>query len=234
MKRYFLLEDITVEVIPRDIKHLYLTIHPPDGAVIMKVPLRIDRESIEAFASKKLDWIKKQRKKIREQKREVPRQYIDHECHYLWGECYSLRIVEAQSTPRVWLEDGEMILQIRPNASFEKKCSIVDQWYRQILEQAIPSLIEKWEGQLSVAVSRFTIIKMKTKWGSCTPSLKKIRFNLELAKKPCECLEYVVVHEMVHLLEPTHNKRFYGLMDQFMPEWRSHRVVLNAPLDQRY
>ncbi len=189
-------------------------------------------DTIRVFAISKLDWIRKQQQKFRIQVRESPREYIDRESHYLWGKRYLLNVVESQSSSGIFVQHDRLLLQVRAGADVASKLAIFDDFYRRQIEIALPPLISKWECLMGVNVANFTIRKMKTKWGSCTPDLGTIRFNLELAKKPAECLEYVVVHELVHFLEPSHNKRFIAFMDFFMPKWRFYQSELNRlPLD---
>lgn len=221
------LGEISADVILKDIKNIHLSVYPPTGAVRISAPLRMDLETIRVFALTKLGWIKKQQTIFREQNRETPREYLDRESHYLWGNRYLLKIVENNSTPMVILEHSEMVLQVRPGADAEKRHSVLDKWYRQQLKEAVPPLIANWEEQLNVSAARFIIQKMKTKWGSCSRASQTIRLNLELAKKPPECLEYVIVHELTHLIEPTHNSRFLGLMSQYLPKWKFYREELN-------
>lgn len=221
------LGDIAVEVVKKDIKNVHLSVYPPSGRVRISAPLRMNLDTVRVFAISKLSWIKQQQKKLREQERETPREYLERESHYVWGKRYLLKVVESHSAPAVELKHKKMLLRIRPGASEEKKHAIVEEWYREQLKQALPSLIAKWEPLVGVKVRRFFAQKMKTKWGSCRPGSGSIRLNTDLAKKPRQCLEYIVVHEMLHLLEPTHNNRFTNLMDQFMPQWRFCRAELN-------
>jgi len=218
---------ISVEVVKKDIKNIHLSVYPPAGRVRISAPLRMNLDTIRVFAISKLGWIKRQQKKLREQERETPREYLDRESHYVRGKRYLLKVVESDEAPAVELKHSKMRLRVRPGASREKKQAIVEEWYREQLKQAVPALIAKWEPIVGVKVERFFVQKMKTKWGSCSPGAGNIRLNTDLAKKPPECLEYIVVHEMVHLLEPTHNDRFMSLMDQFMPKWRFCRAELN-------
>ena len=182
---------------------------------------------IRIFTIQKLTWIKQQQKKLREQDRETPREYIEKESHYLWGKRYLLEVVTVDESPHVELTHQKVQLYTRPNTTEVKKQQIIDTWYREVLKEAIQPLIDKWEPKMNVSVEKFFIQRMKTKWGSCTPSKNSIRINLELAKKYPECLEYIVVHEMVHLLEASHNKRFVAFMNHLLPKWRSHRDELN-------
>jgi len=218
---------IAIDVVQKDIKNIHLSVYPPTGRVRIAAPLRMGLDTIRVFAITKLGWIKSQQQKLREQERETPREYLDCESHYVWGKRYLLRIEEKDTAPKVELKHNKMILRIRPATSRETKQNILESWYREALKEAVPALISKWEPVIGVKVKRFFVQRMKTKWGSCSPDSRSIRLNTELAKKPPECLEYIVVHEMIHLLEPTHNARFISLMDQFMPKWRFYKDELN-------
>lgn len=221
------LGDIAVDVIRKDIKNVHLSVHPPTGRVRIAAPERMKLDTIRIFAISKLGWIKKQQKRIQEQERETRREYLDQESHYIWGKRYLLKVIERDIVPGVELTHRALILRVRPGATDEKKQATLDQWYREQIKQAVPSLIAKWERLMGVKVEKFFVRRMKTKWGSCNARSKTIRLNSELAKKPQECLEYIVVHEMVHLLEPTHNRSFIALIDQFMPKWQFYRDTLN-------
>jgi predicted metal-dependent hydrolase len=221
------LGEIRVDVVRKNIKNIHLSVYPPHGAVRISAPNRMDLECIRVFAIAKLTWIKQQQAKLQSQLRETPREYLDRESHYLWGERYLLNVIEKDAVPQLKLKHKQMLLQIRPGADQNKKHSVLETAYRQQLKAAIPALIAKWENRLGVTINDFTVRKMKTKWGSCSPESKTLRFNLELAKKPQDCLEYVVLHEMIHLIEPTHNERFIALMDRFMPSWRFYQEKLN-------
>ena len=152
---------------------------------------------------------------------------MDRESHYLWGKRYLLKVIEGNEAPSVALHHSRMLLRVRPGTDAKKKQAIIEAWYRQQLKKVVPPLIVKWEPLLGVKIERFFVQRMKTKWGSCNHGTHSIRLNTELAKKPRECLEYIVVHEMTHVLEPTHNARFVALMDQFMPQWQFYRNQLN-------
>jgi predicted metal-dependent hydrolase len=229
------LGDIAVNVVHKNIKNVHLSVYPPNGNVRISAPLRMNLDTIRVFAISKLDWIRHQQQKLRSQLRETPREYIDRESYYLWGKRYLLNIIETEATPHLELQHDRILLHILPDITTDRKRAIIDEFYRHQIEAAIPPLIEKWERLMGLHVNSFTVRKMKTKWGSCTPALQTIRFNLELAKKPAECLEYVIVHEMVHLLEPSHNKRFIAFMDSFMPKWRFYKSELNRlPIELDY
>ncbi len=221
------LGDIDVEVTRKQIKNIHLSVYPPTGAVRVSAPERLSLETVRVFVLSKLSWIKKNQRKIREQPRETRREFVDRESHYAWGKRYLLGIEERDAPAGVRLEPERMILAVRPGTDWHRRQAIVDEWYRMLLREALPALIAKWEPIMGVRVRGYVIRKMKTRWGSCTPRTGRIRINTDLARKPPECLEYILVHEMAHLLEPSHNKRFVALMDQFMPKWRSHRDELN-------
>lgn len=221
------LGDIAVDVIQKDIKNIHLSVHPPTGRVRISAPHRMNLDTIRVFAISKLAWIKQHQQNVRAQDRETPREYLDRESHYVWGRRYLLEQIEAAAAPRIELSHSRLRLQIRPGTSPAKKEAIVDEWYRALVKESAPPLVVKWEKLMGVRVEKFFVQRMKTKWGSCTPASRTIRLNSELAKKPRECLEYIVVHEMTHLLEPTHNRRFVTLMDQFLPKWEFHRETLN-------
>jgi predicted metal-dependent hydrolase len=179
------------------------------------------------FAIAKLGWIRKQQKKLREQEREAEREYLNRESHYVWGKRYLLRVLEREAPPSVAFKHSALVLSVRPGATEAKKKEVLERWYRDQIKEITPRLIAKWERLIGVRVNNFYVQRMKTKWGSCSAPAGTIRLNSELAKKPRECLEYIVVHEMVHLLERTHNRRFMSLIEQFMPRWKSHRDLLN-------
>ncbi len=188
---------------------------------------RMSPETVRVFAISKLSWIRQQQEKILAQERETPREYLDRESHYLWGKRYLLDVVEENARPEVVLLHGKMILRVRPGTDEKRRQDIVEEWYRAQLKQAVTPLLTKWEPLIGVKVEQLFVQRMKTKWGSCSPKSRNIRLNTDLAKKPHECLEYILVHEMVHLLEPTHNARFVSLMDSFVPKWQFYREALN-------
>jgi predicted metal-dependent hydrolase len=221
------LGEITADVIRKRIKNIHLSVYPPTGVVRISAPERLSLDTVRVFALSKLGWIKKNQRKLREQERESRRDFVERESHYVWGQRYLLHFVERDEAPSVRLEQSRMVLIVRPGADRARRAEVVEHWYRQLVRDALPPLIAKWEPIMGVRVTQCTVRKMKTRWGSCTPRTGRIRINTDLAKKPLECLEYILVHEMAHLLEPTHNKRFVALMDQFMPKWRSCRDELN-------
>jgi len=227
MVRQLKLGDITVDVVFKDIKNVHLSVHPPTGRVHISAPSRMSIDTIRVFAISKLGWIKQQQRKLQGQDRETPREYLDRESHYVWGKRYLLTVSESNQAPSVELKHSQMHLRLRPGTDERRRHALVEGWYRDQLKNALPHLIAKWEPLLGVKVERFFVQRMKTKWGSCNPGAGHIRLNTELAKKPPECLGYIVVHEMTHLLEPTHNARFRAMIDRFMPRWQFYRDQLN-------
>lgn len=221
------LGNLEIEIIVKDIKNVHLSVHPPAGHVRMAVPRRIKREQIRLFAISKLDWIRAQQKRLRAQEREPAREYLERESHWLWGKRYLLVLKPATERARVEQKHRTLTLHIRSRASQAARAEIIQAWYREQLKAAVSPLIARWEPRLGVEVNRFFVQRMKTKWGSANQYARTIRLNTELAKKPPECLEYLVVHELAHLIEPTHNARFVALMDRHLPRWRVHREALN-------
>lgn len=222
-----MLGNIPVEVIQKDIKNIHLSVYPPTGRVRISAPLRMDLETIRIFAITKLNWIKKQQTKLRNQEREAPREYLTRESHYYLGKRYLLKVKEHNASPKVMIKHDTMEMDIRPNTDIQKRKEILDEWYRQRLKDILPEMIAKWEKRLRVRVSQFAIKKMKTRWGTCNIEAKRIWINLELAKKPKHCLEYILVHEMIHLFERRHNERFMKYLDHHIPQWRSYKEELN-------
>jgi len=220
------LDDIIIEVEKKNIKNINLRVYPPHGRVRISAPRQMNQDTIHAFALSKLDWIKKQQTKLRSQVRELPKEFVDGESHYFNGNSYILKVREANVPPRIEFKQQEVILVVRPGTTADRIQIIFDEWYRAQLKKVIPELVKKWEHRMKVQVNDFGVKKMKTRWGTCNRKAKRIWLNLELAKRSPECLEYVVVHEMVHLLERNHNKHFYSLLDEFYPHWRLYKAEL--------
>jgi predicted metal-dependent hydrolase len=221
------LGDIIIDVEQKDIKNIHLSVYPPEGKVRIAAPQHIDLDTLRVYALSKLSWIKKQQTKINGQVREAPREFLNRESHYFKGKRYLLKIVELDAPPKIELKHKTMVLYVHPDTPVDKRQRILEEWYRGQLKKELPLLIEKWEKKLNVKVNEFGIKKMKTKWGTCNREAQRIWLNLELAKKPSECLEYVVVHEMVHLLERNHNNQFAAYMNDYLPKWRFYKDQLN-------
>lgn len=221
------LGDLHAEVTRKAIKHVHLSVLPPAGKVRVAAPRSMPLDTIRLFVVSKLNWIRSQQRKLQGQERETPREFLNKESHYLWGKRYLLEITRVDAAPVVSLSPRTLYLQVRPDADQARCETVLDAWYRQQVRDAVPALLDKWQPLLAVKASRVFVQRMKTKWGSCTPGSGHIRLNTDLAKKPPECLEYIVVHELVHLLEPTHNQRFRALMDLYLPHWHQLRQQLN-------
>lgn len=227
MATQFQLGSTRVQVEFKDIKNVHLSVHPPVGRVSISAPQRMKLETVRLFAISKLDWIRRQQKEICAQERETIREYVDRESHFVWGRRCLLVVAERDAPPSVVLRHNKLHLGLRPGTDAQKRRAIAEAWYREQVRKALPDLFAKWQPILGVEATGFYVQRMRTRWGSCNPTARTIRLNTELAKKPRECLEYVVVHELVHLLEPTHNARFVALMDRYMPRWQDYRKTLN-------
>ncbi len=223
--------DVSVDVVFKDIKNVHLSVYPPTGRVRISAPERMNIDAIRVFAISKLGWIRKQQSKLKAQDREPPREYLERESHYLWGRRYLLRLLEGGDAARATADHRHIILNLPAGASAARKQAALDQLYRAEIKTAAKPLIAKWEKHLGRHVERFFVQRMKTKWGSSNPRLGTIRLNLELAKKPVQCLDYVILHEVMHFLIPNHSERFVVLMEDHMPNWQQIRQRLNeAPL----
>ena len=222
------ISNIKIDVVRKDIKNIHLAVYPPTGRVRIAAPLKVNEDAIRLFAVAKLGWIKRNQKKFEGQERISQREYKQRESHYFQGRRYLLNITETEGAPKVILKSKKFIeLFVRPETTVEKRHEIMTEWYRVQLKKQSPAIIEKWEAILKVKVSDWQVKQMKTKWGSCNIEKKRIWINLELAKKPEHCLEYIIVHEMVHLLERHHNDRFLYYMDTYLPSWRQLKTELN-------
>lgn len=221
-----------MEIIRKDIKNLHLGVYPPKGRVRVAAPFRLDDEAIRLAVISRLGWILRKQRGFEQQVRQSEREMVTGESHYFQGRRYRLDVIEDDGPPSVVLRNNTtMELRVRPGSDREKRGAVLHRWYRRRLREQIRSLLPKWEPKVGVSVAEVRIKRMKTLWGSCNSEARRIWLNLELAKKPRSCLEYILVHEMVHFLERHHNERFVGLMDELMPQWRLNREELNrAPL----
>lgn len=219
---------LIVDVVRKNIKNLHLAVYPPNGRVRIAVPLRINDEAVRLFAISKLAWIQRQQAKFAAQERQSAREFVSGESHYYQGNRYLLNVIYRTGTPTVTIRNNKIMdLYVRPGSDTPERDRILTAWYRQRLKEEIPPLIAKWEPIMGVQVAEWGVKHMKTRWGTCNISARRIWLNLELIKKPVHCLEYVVVHEMVHLLERHHNERFTAYMNRFMPLWQHYRQELN-------
>ena len=223
---------ITINVVRKRIKNLHLGVYPPDGRVRVAAPLLVNDEAVRLFVITKLAWIKRHKDKFAGQERQSAREYVTGESHYFQGRRYRLNVIQLQGHHQIAIRNSstiDMFVKSEVDSDYRKR--VLSGWYRQHLKEQIPALIEKWEPIMNVSVAEWGVKQMKTKWGTCSITAHRIWLNLELAKKPAHALEYIVVHEMAHLLEKGHGDRFKGLMDQFLPQWRQYREELNrAPL----
>lgn len=221
------LGEFDADVTLKDIKNVHLSVMPPTGHVRISAPERMSLDTIRVYALSKLSWIKQQQRKFRAQERETPREFLELESHYVWGRRRLLELTEVDQPPAIALTHKALKMQVRPGTDEAKRQSQIEMWYREQLRFAARPLISKWEPIIGVQVERLFVQRMKTRWGSCNSEARTIRLNTELAKKPKSCLEYIVVHEMIHIIEPTHNKRFRSLMDIHLPNWQHLRQILN-------
>lgn len=228
MTAQFQLGDTRVQVEFKDIRNVHLSVHPPQGRVSISAPHRMSLETVRLFAIAKLDWIRRQQKDLQAQEREPVREYLSRESHFVWGERYLLRVVEREAKPVVTQDHRRITLAVRPGSDAAKRAEVLNQWHRTLLHEAIPPLLRKWEPRLRVEVRAYFLQRMKTRWGSCNHTAGHIRLNTELVKKPRDLLEYVIVHELAHLREPTHNERFVSILNKHYPSWREARAELNG------
>lgn len=227
MEGSIVIDNMELAVVYKDIKNVHLSVHPPTGRVTISAPRRTSPEALRAFAVSKLAWIRRHQRGIRAQKREPAREYIDRESHYLWGRRYLLTVEETDGRQGVEADHRRIVLRVRPDSEGEARAALMAGWYRDQVRASAPEVIRRWEPVLGVRLQAFQVRQMKTLWGSCSPDSGTIRLNTELAKKPRACLEYIIVHELAHLREPSHNARFVGIMDRAMPNWRALRDRLN-------
>lgn len=227
--------NFTIDVVRKDIKNMHLAVYPPTGRVRIAAPLRINDEAVKLFAISKIAWIRKNQRNFNSQERETRREFIERESHYFRGKRYLLRIIELNDVPKVELKTKTYLdLYVRPNTSTKQRASIINEWYRQELKKVIPELIIKWENKIGVTINDWQVKQMKTKWGTCNIEAKRIWLNLELAKKPIHCIEYIIAHELIHLIERHHNDNFLALMNKHLPQWKLYKTELNRlPVSHR-
>lgn len=228
MAEQITLGDITIALTRKQVKHVHLSVHPPNGRVTMVVPQATRLAAARAYAISKLRWIRDQREKLRTQPRELPRAFVTRESHYLWGRRYLLTVQEIDTKPSVVAKNQRLVMTVRPGASASKRAEVMHEWHKSLMHAAVKPLLSKWETKIGVKASAYFLQRMKTKWGACNARARNIRLNTELVKKPRDLLEYVIVHELMHLIEPRHSDRFMALMDRHYPHWRDARAELNA------
>lgn len=219
---------IRIEVIRKDIKNVHLSVHPPTGRIRIAAPARLSMDALRSFAVAKVGWIRRQQNKLQQQEREPPREYIDRESHFIWGRRVLLKVIECEQLRGVELRGRSLVLRTLPDHDANVRATMLSAWYRYQIRSELPRLTALWTRRLGVSLAGVAVRQMKTKWGSCNPAKATISLNTELAKKPRECLEYVFVHELAHLIDPTHGSKFVSTMDRFMPDWREVRDLLNS------
>lgn len=222
-----IVSNISVEVIRKNIKNMHLSVLPPDGRVRVSAPTQLTDEAITMFVRTKLGWIKKQQEKFQQQPRQSERQYVSGETLYVWGKQYFLQVEYSYKGNALTLSGDTAILTVRKESSPKQRESFVNEWYRNLLKQEVAKYLPKWEKTTGLYCSSWQSKYMTTKWGTCNPTSKKIWLNLQLAKKPIECLEYVILHELAHLKVHNHGPEFTAILDQYMPYWREHKRRLN-------
>ena len=228
---YLTVGGIDVDVVYKEIKNLHIGVYPPMGRVRVAAPEQLDDDQVRLAVVNRLTWIKRQREQLQDAQRQTIREMVTGESHYVWGSRLRLNVIERPGRAHLTVDGARLLLYVPERTSTEHRRELLDRWYRNQLRGAIPQVISKWQPRVDVAVPKWSIRRMKTKWGSCNRKTGHIWFNVELAKKHPECLEYIVVHEMTHVLERGHSERFTMLMDKAMPDWRSRRDQLNeAPL----
>jgi len=221
---------ITVELVRKPIKNLHIRLYPPDGSrILVSAPKRMSLTAVRQAVIDSLDWIRKHQQKLSTRHQPPPPSYGTGETHYFLGSCHRLTILPHHGRPAVVQQHGTLEMLIHPDMPLEYRESLLYEWYRTQLKGIIPDLLTRWQQIIGVQVAEWRLKRMKTRWGTCNPKARRIWLNLELAKRPLHCLDYVIVHELVHLLEQSHNARFTVLMDQFMPLWRQHREELRQP-----
>jgi predicted metal-dependent hydrolase len=220
---------LKVEVVRKNIKNLHLGVYPPAGRVRVAAPMAVSDEAVRLAVIGRLAWIRRQREKFAKQPRQTAREAVSGESHYVFGRRYRLTVVSTNDRPHVVLRTKtKMELHVPPRMTATERMSVLERWYREELRSAAGALLEQWQEALGVEAEFWGVKRMKTKWGSCNHHTKRVWLNSELAKKPRACLEYIIVHEIVHLLEPQHGERFVSLMDETLPDWRQRRDLLNA------
>ena len=219
--------EISILVTRKDVKHVHLSVYPPDGHVTLITPSKTRIEVARAYVLSKLIWIRQRQEQFRSQARETPRCFIGRESHFLWGRRHLLSVVFCDAKPSVSLDHKRITLTLRPGSDSEKRAKIIHEWHKSLLHEVVPLLIKKWEPKLKVKVTGYFLQRMKTKWGSCNYRAAHLRLNTELVKKPKDLLEYVIVHELVHLIEPVHSKLFIEILQEHYPTWREARAELN-------
>ncbi|MCK6487673.1 MAG: M48 family metallopeptidase [Planctomycetes bacterium] len=221
------LAELTIAIERKAVVHVHLSVYPPAGSIRMVAPPHLSDQALRAFAIRKLPWIRQQQAKLLAQERESPREMLTRESHWVWGRRRLLRVVEHDAPPAIELHPQRLVMRVRPGADAAARTALLAAWYREQVRERADPLLARWGDHLGVRPRHLYVQHMKTRWGSCTPATGSIRLNTELARKPPSCLEYILVHELLHLLEPTHSRRFTDLLDRHLPDWQGRRDLLN-------
>lgn len=222
------ISNIPVEVIRKNIKNLHLSVLPPDGKVRVSSPMNLSDESISIFVRTKLSWIKEQQEKFQTQPRQSERQYISGETLYVFGKQYFLKVEYSYKCNSLILSGDTAVLTVRKESTVKQRENFVNEWYREMLKEKISAYLPKWQQTTGLICDSWQTKYMTTRWGTCNPTSKKLWFNLQLAKKPIECLEYVILHELAHLKVKNHNQEFIAILDEYMPNWKEIKQTLNS------
>ena len=225
---------IPVEVLRKNNKNLHLYVLPPDGKVRVSAPYKVDDEAIRLFVLTKIGWVKSKIRDFENQPRQTTREYVSGESHYIWGNRYRLKLEEGANRNNATIRGGYIVLNVREGSDLPEREKTMNEWYRKALKDRIPEMIERWQERIGVTVNDWQVKNMRTKWGTCNASEKRVWFSLQLAKKPAECLEYIVVHELCHLLQKDHSTEFAALMDKHLPNWRETQKLLNGFIMDAY
>ena len=223
--------NVPATILRKPIRNIYIRIYPPDGRVVITAPLRMPSGAVSDFINSKRSWITKQHQRLKKVQQEKPKCYLNGEMHLYEGEKYMLAVRTATTKPQVYLDNNRIVMLTKPEYNKGAREKLLDNWYRERMKLKFPALLDKWEGIMNVKVAELRIRKMKTKWGTCNVIKRRIWLNLELAKYPYSILEYIMVHEMVHLLERKHNLRFYSLMDEYLPDWKERKKMISFKPD---
>ncbi len=221
------IDDVTVDVTRKDIRHMYLKLHFPTGRVRVSAPVRMGEDAIRSFVLDRIAWIRRRQQKFLE-RGHVPDPSFGSGRIFVWGEAYRLIVVEGPGRPAVRQETGQLLLKVKPGAGKAEQRTVLEGWYRRQVQQKVPPLLEAWQVTMGVRISQWAVKKMRTRWGTCNPAARRIWLSLELAKRSPRCLEFILVHELAHLLERRHNARFYAIMDRYLPQWRQCKAELAA------
>ncbi len=229
-----LVKDIEIKVEKKKIKNIHLYVKPPHGEVVVTCPINCSDESVEFFVRSKMGWIKKRREEFNNQIRQTAREYVSGESVFLLGRQYYLKVKDSSSKYNIAIDGDYILFDARKGATTEQKSAYFTEWYREVFRKELNRLIPKWENITGLNCNSYKIINMKSKWGSCNPKKRDIILNLKLVKRDVACIEYVILHELMHFLEQRHNKNFTALVERYMPNWTTVKDQLNSSLLEHF